>query len=83
MGLDAPELPGECPRDVRQARAAKERMAVLVVGRVRLEPHGRDRCRRLLAVVRDRQGRDVAVMLIREGSARPYDGLGRWAGSCG
>jgi endonuclease YncB( thermonuclease family) len=33
-------------------------------------------------VVRDRQGRDVALVLIREGLARPYGGEGRrsWCG---
>jgi len=57
-------------------------MSALVAGGVTLQPHGRDRYRRLLAVVRDRQGRDVAAVLIREGLARPYGGERR-AGWCG
>jgi endonuclease YncB( thermonuclease family) len=82
MGLDVPELRGRCPAEVQVARAARDRMAALVAGGVSLQPHGRDRYRRLLAVVRDRQGRDVALVLIREGLARPYGGEGRrsWCG---
>lgn len=83
VGLDAPELHGRCPREIRQARAAKDRLAELVAGGVTLRTRGRDRYRRLLAVVRDRQGRDVAAVMIREGLARPYDGRGRRAGWCG
>lgn len=73
---------GRCPAEVRLARVARDRMATLVIGGVTLHPHGRDRYRRLLAVVRDRQGRDVAAVLIREGLARPYGGERRrsWCG---
>jgi endonuclease YncB( thermonuclease family) len=82
MGLDAPEMRGSCPAEVRMARAARDRMEALVAGGVSLQPHGRDRYRRLLAVVRDRQGRDVAAVMIREGLARPYGGEARrsWCG---
>ena len=83
VGLDAPELHGQCPREVRRARAARDRLAELVAGGVTLRPRGRDRYRRLLALVRDRQGRDVAVVMIREGHARPYDGRSRREGWCG
>ena len=83
IGLDAPEMRGQCPREVRRARAAKDRLAELVAEGVTLRTRGRDRYRRLLAVVRDRQGRDVAAVMIREGLARPYDGRGRRAGWCG
>jgi endonuclease YncB( thermonuclease family) len=82
MGLDAPEMHGRCPAEIRLSRAARDRMAVLVAGGVSLQPHGRDRYRRLLAVVLDRQGGDVAAVLIREGLARPYGGERRrsWCG---
>ena len=82
MGLDAPEMHGRYPAEVRLARAARARMAILVAGGITIHPHGRDRYRRLLAVVRDRQGRDVAAVLIREGLARPYGGERRrsWCG---
>lgn len=82
LGLDAPEMHGECPRETRMARAATERLEQLVTDGITLERHGRDRYRRTLAVVRDRAGRDVARILIREGLARPYDGRGRRAGWC-
>jgi micrococcal nuclease len=83
IGLDTPEMRGQCPRETRLARAAKDRMTQLIASGVRLEPRGRDRYRRLLAVVRDRQGRDVARVMIREGHARPYNGRGRREGWCG
>jgi endonuclease YncB( thermonuclease family) len=74
MGLDTPEMSARCPREERLARAATARMSDLIAGGVTLQPHGRDRYHRLLAVVRDRQGRDVAQVMIREGHARAYDG---------
>jgi endonuclease YncB( thermonuclease family) len=54
----------------------------LIAGGVNLEPHGRDRYDRLLAVVSDREGHDLARVMIREGHARPYDGRGRRLGWC-
>lgn len=83
MGLDAPELRARCPAELALARAARDRLEALIARGVTLEPHGRDRYRRLLAVVRDRQGRDVAQLLIREGLARPYTGRTRRGGWCG
>ncbi|MBR0647604.1 thermonuclease family protein [Plastoroseomonas hellenica] len=83
IGLDAPEIHGRCPREIRLARAATERLRQIVAGGVRLESHGRDRYRRRLAVVRDRQGRDVAQLLIRAGLARSYDGHTPRRGWCG
>ena len=74
MGLDAPEIRGRCPAEISAARRAKDRMAELIAGGVTLRRHGRDRYRRLLAVVTDSRGRDVAVVMIREGLARPYEG---------
>ena len=74
MGLDAPEMRGRCPAEIAAARRAKDRMAELIAGGVTLRRHGRDRYRRLLAVVTDSRGRDVAVVMIREGLARPYGG---------
>lgn len=38
--------------------------------------------RRTLAVVRDRSGRDLAVVMIREGHARTYHGRGPRGGWC-
>jgi micrococcal nuclease len=83
MGQDTPEMHGQCPAEIHAARAAKDRLTALIAAGISLEPHGRDRYRRLLAIVRDRQGRDVAQILIRERHARPYDGRGRRQGWCG
>lgn len=82
VGIDAPELRGACQREVRLARQARDRMAVLVRHGVVLELRGSDRYRRQLAVVRDRQGRDLARIMIAEGLARPYTGRGRREGWC-
>jgi endonuclease YncB( thermonuclease family) len=40
MGLDTPETRGQCPAEIRAARAAKERLTVLIAGGISLEPHG-------------------------------------------
>ncbi len=74
MGLDTPEMRGQCPRESALARRAQQRMEGIIMGGVDLEPHGRDRYGRLLAVVRDRHGRDVARVMIREGFARENHG---------
>ena len=81
VGLDTPELQGRCAAETRLAERAKARLAALVAEGVSLQPQGRDRYDRLLAVVRDRAGRDLAAVLIREGHARPYLG-GQRAGWC-
>lgn len=81
-GLDAPEMRGRCPTEIRAARAAQARLAQLIASGIVLERHGRDRYRRTLAVVRDLQGRELAVILVREGFARAYDGRSRRRGWC-
>lgn len=83
VGLDAPELHGRCPAETALARRARARLAQLLGGRAWLKPQGRDRYGRLLAVVRDEAGRDVAEILIAEGLARPYDGRGPRGSWCG
>lgn len=81
-GMDAPELRGRCEAEQRLAGAASVRLQALVAGGVTLRETGQDRYGRMLAVVRDRDGADVARILIREGLARPYDGRGRREGWC-
>lgn len=76
IGLDAPELRGRCPAEIALARRARERLAEILGGRAWLTTRGRDQYGRVLAVVRDAEGRDVAQLLIAEGLARPYDGRG-------
>lgn len=82
MGLDAPELRGQCPREWHAARASRARLQQLISGGVQLERRGTDRYRRTLAIARIRDGRDVAMILIREGHALPYSGRGRREGWC-
>lgn len=82
LGLDAPEMRGECPHESRAARAAKARLERLAEDGITLERHGRDRYRRTLAIVRDKRGRDLAQVLIREGHAKPYYGRGPRGGWC-
>jgi micrococcal nuclease len=82
LGLDAPELRGRCPAEVRLARAARARMQELVARGITIERRGRDRHRRTLAVVRVRGGQDVADIMIRERLARAYDGRGPRRGWC-
>jgi endonuclease YncB( thermonuclease family) len=81
-GLDAPELRARCDEEARLAQAATERLRDLVEGGVTLHRTGQDRFGRMLAVVRDQRGEDVAEVLIREGLARPYHGRGRREGWC-
>lgn len=81
VGLDTPEMQGRCAAETRMAERAKARLASLSAAGVTLQPQGRDRYDRLLAVVRDRAGRDLAFLMIREGHARPYSG-GPRAGWC-
>lgn len=83
-GLDAPEMQGRCPQEVRQAEAARDRLAELLAGGFTIHPalNARDRWGRTLARVRMADGTDVADVLIREGHARAYDGRGPRAGWC-
>lgn len=74
MGLDAPEMLGRCAEESRMARVARDRLrALLASGTVTFEPHGPDRYRRTLAVVRV-DGIDVAQIMVEAGLARPYHG---------
>ncbi len=82
VGLDAPEMQGRCARERRLALAARDRLQALVAGGAALQRQPRpDRYGRTLALVRDREGRDVAAVLIAEGLARPHT-RGRRASWC-
>lgn len=82
IGLDTPEIHGACDAERELARRARDRLSDLLSGGFTLQPRGLDRYRRVLAVLRDRHGRDVADVLIAEGLARRYDGRGPRAGWC-
>lgn len=77
MGVDTPELQCRCPAECEGAQAAKARTEALIAGGVTLERHGADKYRRVLAVVRLPDGRDLAKVLIDEKLGRPYAGKRR------
>jgi endonuclease YncB( thermonuclease family) len=83
VGMDAPEMRGRCPRERERAAAATTRMQEIAIAGVIIEPVSRrDKYGRLLAVVRNWQGRDVAEIMIAEGLAAPYNGRGRRGDWC-
>lgn len=84
VGLDTPELRARCPEERVLALRARDRMAEIGNGRVRMErvTTQRDKYGRPLVRLYDRQGRDVAAILISEGLARPFDGRGRRGSWC-
>lgn len=83
IGLDAPEMRGQCPHERAIALAARRRLQDLVAGGVHLQAsRSRDRYHRRLAIAFDSRGRDIASIMIAEGHARPYDGRGRRLGWC-
>lgn len=78
VGLNTPELRGKCPYERNLAMRASNRLSELVADGVILEEvNRRDRYGRLLAIVRNTRGQDVAHVLISEGLAEAYNGRGR------
>jgi endonuclease YncB( thermonuclease family) len=74
--IDTPELRGRCPEEGRLARAATERLKVLLgAGPFQLQRLGRDQDRygrKLRVVVRG--GRSLGDTLVAEGLARTWTG---------
>ena len=83
IGLDAPELRGQCRAERRLAERARDRLAELVdTDDIEIIRSARpDKYRRTLAIIRA-DGQDVARVLIQEGLARVYNGERRngWCG---
>jgi micrococcal nuclease len=77
MGLDAPEVHHRCPEERALAERARARLEQLLADGFTVQAHGRDRYGRVLAVVFDSRGMDVASVLIAEGLARRYNGRGQ------
>ena len=82
-GIDAPELSGDCPAEITRAIEAKNALKKLAGDKVILTDMGRDKFGRLLARVLTIRGRDIGAILIKEGLARKYDGVGPRQGWCG
>jgi len=80
-GIDSPEIRGKCQAEKKAAINARDRMAELVKGGLRLEniAHGKYAGRVIADAISSRG--TVAKILIQEGFARPYDG-GKRAGWC-
>ena len=73
VGIDAPEMKGQCPSEIDAARGARGYLAGLVGGgTVELRDVRRDKYGRALASV-TAGGVDVGEALLSEGLARPYD----------
>ncbi|NQU58540.1 MAG: thermonuclease family protein [Rhodospirillales bacterium] len=80
-GIDSPEIKGKCAAEINAAIIARDRMAELVQGGIRLENIrlGKYAGRVLADAISD--AGSVGEILISEGLARPYDG-GKRAGWC-
>jgi micrococcal nuclease len=75
--IDAPELAGKCAEESALAIRARDRLAALAKDGVTfLTDFNTDNFGRLLAVVLDRQGRDLGQILVSEGLAHPFNGSG-------
>ena len=84
-GVDTPELRGDCPAERELARAARDGLADLLVSS-EVTLHGVRMgtfAGRVVAQVRNAQGRDVGQALLTQGLARAYDGGGARPGWCG
>lgn len=87
LGLDAPEARSGCPAERALAARATQRLKEVVSRRVRIASALEfDVYGRVLAALHDRDGRDVAAVLVAEGLARPLrDGEKRrpWCDAAG
>jgi len=82
-GIDTPELRGKCPEEKVMARQAKERVKQLI-GKddvTILNPKKGKYAGRIIANVILANGQNLAIVMIREGHARPYLG-GKREGWC-
>ncbi len=77
IDIDAPEMKGECDREIKMANQARERLGELIpVGStVQLSGVKDDKyLGRIDAHVKSAAGANVSEVLIREGLVRPYNG---------
>jgi micrococcal nuclease len=74
-GIDTPEMKGQCERETRLARQARDlvRSILSQAERIKLHKASRDKYFRINArVIAD--GQDLSEMLVAKGLATPYDG---------
>lgn len=80
-GIDSPEIRGKCAAEKKAARLARDRLAELAQGVLRLENITLGKyAGRVIADAITAQGK-LGAILISEGLARPYNG-GKRAGWC-
>jgi endonuclease YncB( thermonuclease family) len=76
-GIDTPEVRGRCPEETALAQQTSDTLRTLSSGGVALISGLEfDRYGRLLGRIYDRQGRDLAEILVQRGLAKRYDGQG-------
>ena len=82
-GIDAPELKSKCENARRAAARAKERLAGLAHGRIRLFNIARDKYfGRVVADVSTDEADDIGASLLAQGLVKAYDGGRRKAAQC-
>jgi len=82
-GIDTPELHATCAAEKAMAAAAKDRLAALVGGTVRLANISQDKFGgRVDADVANAAGIDLKTAMLGTGLAHPYDGRGARADWC-
>ncbi len=74
-GIDTPEIRGKCDYEKQLAIKSRDRLNVLLEGEVTVTPLQWDKYGgRFVATVFDKDGRNVADVLIAEGLGRAYQG---------
>lgn len=82
-GIDAPELKAKCENARRAANRAKERLADLAHGKIRLTNIAGDKYfGRVVADVSTGDADDIGASLLAQGLVKAYDGGRRVAPSC-
>ena len=77
LGIDAPEMNGECESEIKLARRSRDRLVELLPegSIIRLSEIKDDKyLGRINANVKMADGRDVAMIMLKEKLARPYGG---------
>lgn len=83
FGLDTPETHGKCDAEKQRAATAKDRLTQLVARGVRVSTNLLlDKYGRHVASLYDRDGRNIAEVMVSEGLARFYNGEGARQGWC-
>ena len=82
-GIDAPELKAKCGGARRAAARAKEQLAILAHGRLRLTNIAGDKYfGRVVADVSTGNADDIGASLLAQGLVKAYDGGRRIAAQC-